>query len=133
MAVLDYVLKQFKLLPAHRWTCTNAAGDALKVTEHTAGFDWQRGPWIKFKFEENGQEMEIQGYMSKKERIKFGPKGAMKECDNDDIDFAMAGDVDPSAVPELNAAGLIKLLVIAKFFFTQEGKAFAYRFVGHTN
>lgn len=123
MNFIDYVKGAFKELPAHRWSGTSATG-TLEVTEHSAGMDLARGPWVKFKFREGNKECELQGYKTWQgtDRIKFGPVGAMAEVDDDRLSFTAAADL-PDA----------KLLVIVKFTFEQNDKLYAYRFVGKTN
>lgn len=123
MNFIDYVKGVFKELPTHRWTGASAAG-TVEVTDHTAGVDLAKGPWVKFKFREGGQEHELQSFKTWQgtDRIKFGPVGAMAEVDDDRLTFTGAADL-PDA----------KLLVIVKFAFEQNDKLFSFRFVGKTN
>ena len=114
----------FKEIPKDRWHGESASGKPIEVLEHRAGVDFGRGPWVKFKFSEGGEERELQGYRTwhKGDRIQFGPAGAMAECDDDDLGYTAAADLDGA-----------KLLVILKFKFEQGGKPFSYRFEGKAN
>lgn len=122
--ILEYVKSHAKELPAARWKGTSASGKKIVISEHHAGVDWGRGPWVKFVFKEGTEERELQGYrtFNKGDRIKFGAKGKTKECDDDQIDYTAATDVMDQ-----------KLKVILKFTFEQDGKLFKYRFEGTTN
>lgn len=125
MLFLDYAKRHFKELPADRWEGSSASGQPIVITEHRAGVDFSRGPWVKFKFTEGGVKKEIQGYRtwSKGDRIRSGPEGSMKEADDDQIDYSAAGDIQDGP----------KLLIILKFKFEQDEKPFSYRFVGKSN
>lgn len=123
LELLDYARKQLKPLPANRWTGSGDGKD-LTISAHTVGLDISRGPWLKFEFTFDGDatKYEVQGYKtwSKGDRIKFGPKGKMKECDDDHLDFRAAVDLDAMAGD-----------VIVKFSFIQEDTVHhSLRFVG---
>lgn len=119
--ILEYAKGHLRPIPADRWKGTGNGTD-LTITDHTVGIDLARGPWVKFKFTENGTKRAIQGYRTWKngDRIKFGNEGDKKECDNDDMDFK--GAVNGTEVD-----------VICKFHFEQEGQPFSYRFVGKSS
>jgi hypothetical protein len=121
---IEYARNAFKEIPKDRWVGSSASGQEIEILEHKAGVDFGRGPWVKFKFKEGGQEKEVQGYRtwSKGDRIKYGASGAMKECDDDDLGYTAAANLDGA-----------KLLVILKFKFEQDEKPFSYRFEGKTN
>jgi hypothetical protein len=121
---LEYARKAFKEIPKDRWQGSSASGKPVVVLEHHAGVDFGRGPWVKFKFKEGADEKELQGYRTwhKGDRIKFGPAGGMKECDDDHLDYTGAADIDGA-----------KVKVILKFKFDQDGAPFSYRFEGKSN
>jgi hypothetical protein len=121
---LEYAKGKFKELPANRWTGASAAGD-ITVTDHRAGVDLSRGPWVKFTFKDSdGHEKELQGYKTwnRGDRIKFGIRGSVDEVDDDQVSFTAAAQVEG-----------IALVVIIKFHFEKEGKPRAYRFEGRVS
>ena len=120
MDVIDYILRQFRELPAHRWKGSSDTDKTLGVLDHKAGVDFTRGAWVKFRVKADDGEHTIQGYMNRKERIVLDNA----EVDNDDIQFNAAITGLPPDV---------ELKVVIKFVFTQNGKKHTYRFEGVTN
>jgi hypothetical protein len=122
LELIDYARQQLKPLPADRWK-GSGNGKALNVKEHRIGLDASRGPWVKFQFtfEGEAQVYEVQGYKTWKrgDRIKFGPAGAMKECEDDDLEFRAALNLE-----EVSGD------VIVKFSFEQNESAHSLRFAG---
>jgi hypothetical protein len=120
MDIIEYVLRQFRELPAHRWKGSSNADKTLTILDHKAGVDFARGPWVKFKVKENEAEHTIQGYLNRTERIKIDDT----EVDNDDVQFdAAANGLPPN----------VELKIVIKFVFTQNGKKRTFRFEGVTN
>jgi hypothetical protein len=119
--IIDFIQQQLKPIPPARWTVTSADGGNYTVTSHKVGVDASRGPWVKFEYTDGTNPKEIQGYQTwnKGDRIKYGPDGNMRECDDDDLSFTAA----------TNGAGL---LMIVKFHFEQDGDVFAIRFQGQS-
>lgn len=121
--LVEYARKQIKPLNPDRWTAKSHSGKPIKVTGHSVGIDISRGPWIKFVIEEDGKELEVQGYESwnGSDRIKFGAKGKTKECEEDRIMFTGAADLEGKAVN-----------IICRLTFEQAEAPYVYRFEGKT-
>lgn len=122
MELLNYAREHFKELPADRWKGQSHSGLPIKVTDHKAGVDLSRGPWVKFAFTEGQAEREIQGYVTwkKGDRIKLDGK----EADDDDVTF----DASATGMPPDTS-----LNVIIKLSGETGGNNFKYRFEGKTN
>ena len=122
--LVEYARKQVKTLNPDRWAAKSHSGKEIKVTGHSVGIDLSRGPWIKFVIEEDGKELEVQGYESwnGSDRIKFGVKGKAKECEEDRITFTGAVNLGNQAVN-----------IIARLTFEQGDIPYVYRFEGKTN
>lgn len=121
--LVEYARKQVKTLNPDRWTAKSHSGKPILVKGHSVGIDLSRGPWIKFQIEEDGKDLEVQGYESwnGSDRIKFGAKGKMKECEEDRILFTGALDVGNKAVN-----------IIVRLAFEQGDLPYVYRFEGKT-
>lgn len=122
--LVEYARRQIKPLNPDRWNAKSHSGKPIKVTGHSVGIDISRGPWIKFVIEEDGKELEVQGYESwnSSDRIKFGAKGKTKECEEDRISFTGAIDLSSQAVN-----------IIVRLSFEQGDLPYVYRFEGKTN
>ncbi len=120
MDIIEYVLRQFRELPAHRWKGSSDTDATLEVLDHKAGVDFSRGPWVKFKVKADDGEHTIQGFINRTDRIQIDSA----EVDNDDVQFnAAVVGVPPH----------VELKVVIKFVFTQNSKKHTYRFEGITN